>query len=504
MAKNPVKLPAGFVLDQATTEQTSHTAVLPSGFTLDQASPAEKEAVTPETRKALPFMSLKPEFEEGVTPTPRRVAQAVTGRGLGNILAGLQREEAMGTEILRNIIKRPEIAASFAQSAVQPTQLLRVIPKIASQPEVQSALKGKTAPEMGDILREAGAPEGVAATGGFLMSAALPSNILGGKFLKSAAKGIKGGARGILNSIGIQSRKAAKRPGLLARAGALITGVEQDVLQEASERGFRNVLQKRFFDKKIPAAVQETIEKNLDDVLQIADNKFDEATKSLRNTAVDTVRLKKDLFKGLKKKRFVKKTPEENLLRKVTKDIENADIKNLGDLLDFRRELDDVIFNESELQRTGTKQIKTIRDNARKILRENPLIKAADDLWFNLKIQTRDIGKKVTSDTGENFLKRFSKLTARQKQKLVTLERELLNLNPNAQPFISDLTNFSLAQDFTTPATSALRPVSLLEKTAKPLFRGALRTGEAAQAGARRVGQALPFTAIPITKRATR
>ncbi len=263
----------------------------------------------------------------------------------------------------------------------------------------------------------------------------------------------------------------------LPKLGRLLTGIEKETLDEVANRGYRNVLQEKYLNKKMPQILQERIQSNLDNLESAAITKYEDLTTPLRKIPFDLVELKGKVVKiATRVKMNPFKTDVSNLDEAILDGIVNkAQVKNLGDALNLRRSLDDIIYsNRGELRSSFGKQV---RDLLNKELHKIDELKKVDANWTVLQDTLRE-GKKVLGETGEKFLARFSGMTAKQKEMLVNLERMI-----GGEPFIKDLTNWSLAKEFkATPKGISLNPFSgfgLLPQVTKPIFRGALRTGEA-------------------------
>ena len=312
---------------------------------------------------------------------------------------------------------------------------------------------GEESVEFGDIARERGVPEGKSATIGLLASLGLPSSLLAG----GVAKPIKP-VRAVQTGV--------------SKATAFSLG-RTEALAEAEKLGFRNVLQKKYFNRNFPAEIQQRIEQNLDNLAESAGQKFNQLVEPFKNTAVDfinDVKVKVAQIAGAELKSPFK-TGTKDFVKTILDGINSAKVQNLGDLLDVRRFLDDVIFDASG--NVNTKFGKTVRNIINDILHKNETLKLADKEWTTLVIAMKEIGKKITSDTGENFLKRFDKLTAKQKAKLSKLEEQV-----GGEPFIDDLTNFSVAQKFRTDPSPSIFVLQILRDLLRPAQRAGLKASE--------------------------
>lgn len=313
------------------------------------------------------------------------------------------------------------------------------------------ALTGEEAPQLGDVPRELGAPEGVASTAGFVASLGLPSNLLlgGPKILKPAKA--------------IQETTAKSTAFALGRSEAL---------KEAKQIGFRKVLQERFFDKNFPAKIQQRIESNISNLAESAADKFKQVVEPFKNTPVQFGNILTKVNElASKALRSPFKTGSRDLVEVVRDGVNKFPVKNFDDLLNLRRFLDDVLFDaKGQVKVDFGKQVRNIIND---VLHSNPTLREADKLWTALQQQLKNIGKKVTSDTGENFLKRFDKLTQKQKGLLSNLEKEI-----GGEPFIDDLTNFSVAQKFATDPSKSLFGLQIARDLLRKGMRGGLRTAD--------------------------
>ena len=260
------------------------------------------------------------------------------------------------------------------------------------------------------------------------------------------------------------------------RVGAAVSGVEPDVLAEIRQRGFRTVLQKKYYDKKLPEQIVENIDESVEGLRKVAGDKYDEVTTSVQKERFDYNRILRDVNKlslSLEKNPF--KGPSKDLNYTILDGLRDPslEVKTIGDVLRLRRNLDEVLYT-AKGQQIKSEFGKDVRDIFNKYLHKNEVLAKADSEWYTLQNILRE-NQKVMGETGENYLKRWEKLTTKQKENLALLERELLAKNPNAQPFIENLTNYSLAQELRTPTLSSIYPFSVLHTLTRPLYRGYLR-----------------------------
>ncbi|MDD4892384.1 MAG: hypothetical protein PHH73_00095 [Candidatus Rickettsiella isopodorum] len=271
----------------------------------------------------------------------------------------------------------------------------------------------------------------------------------------------------------------------VGKLGAKALGVPPETLAEVEKLGFRNVIQKKYTNKKIPVEIQARIENNITNLQDAVGKEYNNLTEPLKNIPVNFDEFRQDIsdIVGKAKINPFKGTASSDLETVIINGIDKAQPKNYSDLLELRRNLDDVIFTAKG---TGVKSkfADNVRTKFNDYLHKNPVLKEADSNWYNLETVLKEIGNKVTSDTGENFLKRFGKLTQKQKEQLVTLEK-----NIGGEPFIQDLTRFSLAGEF-YPKTGFNIPEFLKAQA----IRTGLKTGERVSAGTGKVGKFLEKT----------
>ena len=293
-----------------------------------------------------------------------------------------------------------------------------------------------------------------------------------GDTLKDRAKnalvgGITGGAiAGISPIISSGFKK-------LGRGLATLSGIEKEVYQEAQQKGFRNVLKSKFYSKKLPVEIQNRIANNIDNMEVIASQQYDDLITPLKKSPFDMPKLKGEVVKIANR---VKLNPFDTDVSKLDNAIldgvvNKAQANNLGEALDLRRNLDDIIYsNKGELRSSFGKQV---RDLLNKELHQNKGLENVDKEWTAFKEILKE-GKKILGDTGEKILERFGNLTEKQKQMMVSLERKIGGI-----PFIEDLSNYSLAKEFITRKVSPTL-YGLIRAGLKPLTRGYLRGGEKA------------------------
>lgn len=305
---------------------------------------------------------------------------------------------------------------------------------------------------------------------------------LSGDTLEGKAQGAKLG--GILGGVAPAIAPVAKKVASgVGRGMSALSGVSKETFEETGERGFRNVLQKKYYNKKIPQQIQERIEGNLESLERASENKYDALTAPLKKMKFDAAEFRGKVSQiASKAKDNPFKTPEANLDREILDVAMNrAKLKNYGDALSFRRFLDNQIYSgKSELK---SKFGKEVRDLLKEELHKNPQLKAVDADWTTLQNALRE-GRKVTGETGEKLLARFNSLTTKQKSMLSALEKEV-----GGEPFIDDLTNYSLAKDYTT---KTLYPglSGVIRGILRPATRGVLRSGEAITSGLNKLDRA--------------
>lgn len=338
------------------------------------------------------------------------------------------------------------LKTAAAVSKILPAATKTLLKKVISQGAAGAVTGAAMTPEGTDMVNLPQRVNQAAISG--IVQGALP---IAGQVIKKGAEGIK-------------------------KAGAAISGIEQDTLNEVAQKGFRKVLQQKYYNKKMPEAIQLRIENNLANLETAAGNKYDQLTAPLRQTPFDMAQLRGEVAKLATKAKTNPFNPEG--MPKVDQEIldgiiNKTQVKNLGDALDLRRFLDDKIYSpKGELETSFGKKI---RDLLNKELHKNKMLEQTDKDWAGLKSALKE-GKKVIGETGEKFLARFSSLTSKQKDLLVRLEKEI-----GGEPFMEDLTNWSLAKQFTSKASPTGSVAGLVAKVAKPAFRGYLRTGESLQ-----------------------
>ncbi|MCK9370608.1 hypothetical protein M0R04_11920 [Candidatus Dojkabacteria bacterium] len=454
----------------------------------------KKFAETPESRQAMGTVAT---FAKGI-PFLKRALSLATGKPLeevNRVINELEPQPQGVGEQLQKGVGQTALTLAMANPFLKGAGAITQIPKFLRPAAGFGAFEGARAISQGDepiMPAISGAGSALAfGAGGRLGASLIPRGVPFAETLGS----ILGGA-GVGNILSPEGEKVAGTT-LGAGFGALVpskrvplssfgrfggkalkslAGIKPEVYQEVEQKGFRNVIQKRYLDKKMPEQLQERIESNLDLLEQGAIGKFDEATKPLRQTKIDWAQIRGDVVKLYNK---VKANPfkgeSKQLNDRITEGIVNTEVKNLGELLDLRRFLADELYTSS---RTGVKSRfgKEVYDVFNKYLHQNETLKQADLDWTTLQNTLRE-GKRLTGETGENFLARFSKLTGKQKEKLALLEKQV-----GGEPFISDLTNWSLAQEFATkPTAISLNPFSgfgLLPKLSRPALRGYLRGSE--------------------------
>ena len=286
------------------------------------------------------------------------------------------------------------------------------------------------------------------------------------------------GAKALMTPIEAAKRAITPtaKPGILARAGAFATGIDKEILKDVAKQGYRNVLQKKYYSKEIPEALSQRIDDNIDNLVTAARRQYDVIKEPLKDTPITkdwtgVVAKIKQFAQSIKKNPFKGQAKDLNV--NIVNGIQTAKVRTMGDLLDLRRNLDDVIYPAN---RQGVKSQfgKEIRDEINKILHKNELLKEADQNWYNLEKSLQE-GRKIIGETGEQFMKRWASLPNKQKELLVNLENRI-----GGEPFVEDLTNWSLAQKFLAkPGIGG--PISGIMKAGRPILRGALRTGSKIQ-----------------------
>jgi hypothetical protein len=323
-------------------------------------------------------------------------------------------------------------------------------------------------------------------TGKSILSKAVPGALGGaagmavaGDTLKDRKeKAIAGAVLGGVASSAIPLTKASfNKVGQLL---STIEGVEKEIFQEAQKRGFRNVLQTKFYNKELPAQIQDRIAQNLDNIEIAAGNKYEALTQPLKNEPFDMAKFRGDVVKIANR---IKTNPFDTDVSKLDNAIldgviNKAQIKNMGQALELRRSLDDIIYsNKGELKSSFGKQV---RDLLNQSLHKNKALENVDKEWTSFSETIRNT-KKILGDTGEKILERFGNLTKKQKQMLVEIEREIGGL-----PFVEDLTNYSLARKYITKSVSPTI-TGVVRAVTKPALRGFLRQGERFTGGLQKI-----------------
>jgi hypothetical protein len=320
---------------------------------------------------------------------------------------------------------------------------------------IKQGLTGERKGELGDIPRRAGVPEPLSA--GIGLGASMGIGGLGGKAGK------------VEQAIGKTTGRG------LERTGALVSGIEPEILAETRKLGFRNVLDKKYYNKKVPEQIIDTIDQNIEGLKATAGNKYKEITTPIRKEKFDYNQILNDLNRlSLKIKQNPFKGPTKGLDTRIVDTLRSPSlkVKSLGDVLDLRRFLDQELFT-AKGQGIKSAYGKEVRDIFNKYLHKNETLAKADNEWYTLQRILED-NQKITGETGEALLNRWTKLTTKQKENLSLLEKELLNKSPEATPFIDDLTKYSLAQQYLSRASQS-SPTGILGKAIRPVFRGYLR-----------------------------
>ena len=181
-------------------------------------------------------------METGLSETGMPIKQEQNIASKAVIKAGriasevLKREEAIGAEAIESITKSPKLQAQFIGSLALPGLFGNLVGDLAKQKNVKAAFEGKKDTQLGDVYRKRGVPEPVAALMGLTLSAGLPSSIAAeaviGKALKSKP----------LQKLGAKIKKAPKQP--FQDLTTATSGVSQEAIQHAQEKGFKNFFTK--------------------------------------------------------------------------------------------------------------------------------------------------------------------------------------------------------------------------------------------------------------------
>jgi hypothetical protein len=454
----------------------------------------KKFAETPESRRAMGTIVT---FARGI-PFLKRGLSLSSGKSLdevNRILNELEPAPQGIGEQLQKGVGQTALTLTMASPFLKGAGLLTKIPALLRPAVGFGAFEGAKALSQGDepispAISGAGSaiafglggklgaslmPRGVpfAETIGSILGGAGVGNILSpeGEKVASTTLGAGFGAMSPSRRVPLSSFGKFAGKGISSAAG-----VKPEVFQEVEQRGFRKVLQEKYYDRKMPEILQERIEGNLDALEKGAVGKFDEATTPLRKTKIDWAQVRGEVIKAYNK---VKSNPFKGDAKqfndRIAEGIVNTDAKNLGEVLDLRRFLADELYTSGR-QGVKSKFGKEVYDIFNKYLHQNETLKQADAEWTTLQNTLRE-GKKLTGETGENFLKRFATLTGKQKESLALLEKQV-----GGEPFIEDLTNWSLAKEYgTKTAAFNFNPFSgfgLLTKAQRPLARGYLRGTE--------------------------
>jgi hypothetical protein len=460
---------------------------------LEEQESQQVQSTQQPQRKAREFISPTPPKEQtqemltqGMTRggIPLGLTKAVIGRGISNVLTALQREESVATATLQQEQKLPLLMNLLSKvSPVMKTMTM-------TQPEVIAAARGETAPELGDMFRDMGVPEPMAAGLGLVAAGGLPSSIAG-----SAA----------LRSLGIGKQVVKTSPTRASRALGQLLGVQQEVLDDIAKMGPRDVIQKRFFNSKLPAILQEKFTSAINKIKTVAQGQFDEATEQLKNTPFEPKKLydalgdfiennKTSLFKG------AKKDFNDNIVEGLKRLQQGNRLSTLGDLLDVRKTLDDEI-DTAYTRRINTDFVKGVRETINNTLHKNDLLKTADNTWTALKTQLDSIGRRIQNDSGETILKRFRGLPEKTKQRIIDLQRFINSQDPKAENIIDDVVKGSLARELLPKKQVAtVSSGTLKERLLLPAFRFVLRTGPVVDKLNTAIQRNLSPLAVPVSK----
>jgi len=280
--------------------------------------------------------------------------------------------------------------------------------------------------------------------------------------------------------IGRTTRRILKptgEAGALAKTGAFIAGVDKEILAETAKIGYRNVLNKKYYNAKIPEILATRIEGNVANLENAAKTEFNIITNPLKDIPFNFKDLKNQILalaRQLRTNPF--KGPSKDLNMNIIDGVSKAKVKNIGDVLDLRRNLDEVLYT-AKGQGIKSSFGKAVRDKFNEILHQNDILKGADEMWTNLQNILRE-NKRVMGETGESYLKRWANLTAKQKNALVLLEKK-----SGGEPFVQDLTNWSLAKEFLAKPGIRGGIFNAIQKTAHPLLRAGLRAGGVVEKG---------------------
>lgn len=366
-------------------------------------------------------------------------------------------------------------------------------PKSLFQKVITPIVSEETAKQpgiLGEALRMAGRtlPTTTLMTGPFL-SSLIPPNLrekmapkqiseqtsplaIGSYALPFLPKGVNTAGRIVSKAI-----KPTGEAGTLARAGAFMAGIDKEVLAETAKIGYRNVLNKKYYSAKIPEVLANRIEGNVTNLENAAKTEFDIITKPLRDIPFNWKELKGQILqlaRGLRANPF--KGPSRDLNMNIVDGISNAKVKNMGDVLDLRRNLDEVIYT-AKGQGVKSQFGKAVRDKFNEILHQNDILRNADEMWTNLQNILRE-NKRVIGETGETYLKRWATLSAKQKNALALLEQKV-----GGEPFVQDITNWSLAKEFLSKPGIRGGIFNAIQKATHPILRAGLRAGGVVEKG---------------------
>lgn len=363
--------------------------------------------------------------------------------------------------------------ATFPEQQTIPGKLIRGASEVAG---FTAGLPGQVGKRAGMMAGKAIAKVAPRSTGKIL-ARMLQGAVAGGAGMATAGSDLEDRAEKVKLGTVIGAGTSAIAPVVnlgfknLSKLLSTASGADKEIWEEVSKKGFRNVLQEKFYSRKLPAEIQQRIADNIDNMAIEAGKEFDNLTEPLRKVPFDLAQLRGDVVKLANK---IKKSPfKSEGMSKLDNDILNgivnkAKVGNLKDALDLRRALDDEIYDANgELT---SKFGKNVRDLLNKELHQHTELKAVDQEWTNLMDLLKQ-GKKILGENGEKILARFGSMTMKQKAMLSNLERKI------GVPFVEDLTNYNLSKDFVTHKVSPSIS-GVLRAVIRPVTRSVLRKGE--------------------------
>jgi len=463
-----------------------------------------KKATPIPKREPLKF-GVKFEAPDVIKATPFGTTVDALGILAGTVLPAMQREEAIATESVRELKKNPELLQRLSPIPLSlkeakrrigsPTEIANIMRGLSGDPtalftpnpealnelsqkkSVQKAAKGETVSELGDLLREAGFSEPVSALGGMAMSQLLPSNLM-----------LEVGMGAVVKP-GAQVARATK-PTRFQRIFANLAGVEKEVLEDVATKGFRTVLKERFFNKRLPAQIANTFDQRIDDFFKYSDEQFDLATEQagrklfdkdsfLGNVKEFFQKSKKDFFKGKGARDF-----NDEILEGVQRFTSEGQLNTQADAIQMRRFLDKKI-KAGKREGVDLDFAFELRKQLNDQLHTDDAIKQADEMWTVWKDEVSDIATKLQKDTGENVIKRFSRLPEKTQKKILTLDEML-----PGDKIMGDVVNFSLAQEFIPRLRKGgLNRAGMVERLTNPALVKTLRGAEALSPATQRLSR---------------